>query len=145
MHHETESPAHLWVAFLFPVIIIGLRVVFDRLDRMSIRDEVTRHGCTLQSIHWDPFGGWWLGKGVRSYQVVYQSPSGRSITGTCVSSLMFGIKWLNDGPVDHGGKPKDTLPAIATSADSESTCLSCGAVMPARVKRCKACGWSYTE
>jgi hypothetical protein len=126
-----------------PFLIIVLRISADRWDRANIRDELQRLGCTLHSIHWDPFGAWWLGKGKRSYQVVYVTRSGREKTGTCVVSAIFGIKWLSDSPAGHESQTADTLRAIERDNTTESSCLSCGSVMRSNVTQCPRCGWTY--
>ncbi len=137
-----QNASSSWVLAL-PILLITLRIGADCWDRANIRDELQRHGCKLRSIHWDPFGAWWLGKGKRSYQVVYASRSGREITSTCVVSLIFGIKWLSDSPAGHESQTADTLRAIERDNTTESSCLSCGAVMKSNITRCPHCGWTY--
>jgi hypothetical protein len=126
-----------WPTLAVIAVFAGGRWLLGRQDRQMIRENLEEHRCKVRAIEWNPSTSLLLGRNARSYRVVYETPSGKRMTGVCIASLLLGIKWISDGP---RGSPSG-FPA----EDSECTCLSCGAVMPAKVKRCKKCGWSYTE
>lgn len=126
-----------WPTLAIIALFAGGRWLLGRQDRQMIREQLEKHRCKLHSIECNPSASLLLGKSERSYRVHYDTPQGKRVAGVCIASLVVGIKWISDGP---RGTASD-----CAAEDAECTCLSCGTLMPANVKRCKKCGWSYTQ
>lgn len=125
-----------WPAvFIFAIFAAG-RWLLGRQDHQLIRENLQEHGCEVQSISWDTAASMLAGRNERTYRVLFYSSKGKEQTASCVVSLVTGVKWLGNGPSGSGR-------FRAREDETECTCLSCGAVMPPHVKRCKKCGWSY--
>jgi len=99
------------------VLVIGIRLAMDPIDRSRIRQYVVERGGVVESIRWNPFGRGWFGeKSDRIYEVVYRDDKGRRHDATCKTSLFTGVYWTEDttaatdlepGPRDAIERPPD--------------------------------------
>lgn len=81
----------LGIALLL-LVILGVRILVDRLDRARIRDFVSEKGGRVRDISWQPFGRGWFGeKGERVYAVAFVDASGRKREATVKTSLFSGV------------------------------------------------------
>jgi hypothetical protein len=87
-----------FVLFGFLALILGSRLLADRMDRWRINDYVKSAGASVVAIVWEPFGTGWPGsKRERIYSVTYRTAKGSLVTATCKTSLLSGVYWT-DGP-----------------------------------------------
>ena len=81
------------------VVVIGLRVLADRVDRERIRKDVVARGGEVLDISWSPFGRGWFGeKSDRIYRVTWTDASRGRHESFCKTSLFTGVYWTEDAP-----------------------------------------------
>ncbi|HKF21894.1 MAG TPA: hypothetical protein VKE93_10010 [Candidatus Angelobacter sp.] len=136
-----------YVKLIFSVVVVVLvaiaRWIADGLDRERIRDQVGRSGGKLISIKWSPFGKGWWGSIDRIYDVRYTSRHGKPVEASCKTSMFSSVYWASDHPPEGFGYTVSDEPAEPNTPAEPISCLSCGASIPARDRRCPKCGWSY--
>jgi hypothetical protein len=119
------------------ILVIGIRVWFDRLDRERIREHVESRGGKILNISWNPFGNGWPDRSARFYEVRYRTHRGRIVTAKCTISRSSGINWLREAPPG--------LPHAIEALAEPIACLGCGKQIPAQKTDCQHCGWSYAS
>jgi hypothetical protein len=131
--------------FSIPVFVwLGVRLAGRWEDGKRIGAHLQMNGCEAMRISRSSVSG--LQRGERGYQVSFRNRQGQAVEGACAVSLLGGVRWtshtLGFELVDEHGEPVPTNPE---ALEEESTCLTCGGVIPARKSRCPRCGWSYKD
>jgi len=93
------------LAVILLSVVIGIRVVLDRVDRGRIRAYVADRDGYVEEIRWDPFGYGWLGDANRIYRVTYVNRKGNRHVATCKTSILAGIYWAEYVKVSGDSPP----------------------------------------
>ena len=96
------------LAVILLSVVIGIRVVLDRVDRGRIRAYVADRDGYVEEIRWDPFGYGWFGDPYnRIYRVTYVNRKGNRHVATCKTSILAGIYWAEDVKVSSASPPAE--------------------------------------
>jgi hypothetical protein len=81
--------------FGFSAIAFAIFMLFaiPKFDRQRIREHVEANGGKVVDIAGRWFGR--VGGRSRTYDVTYKTRHGKSITATCVTSMMSGVHWVS--------------------------------------------------
>jgi hypothetical protein len=94
------------LAVILLSVVIGIRVVLDRVDRGRIRAYVADRDGYVEEIRWDPFGYGWFGATYnRIYRVTYVNRKGNRHVATCKTSALAGVYWAEDAKVSGDSPP----------------------------------------
>lgn len=95
----------LFILFIIAVSL-AFRFLAGSLDRVRIRQYISRLNGELLSANWDPFGPGWFGeKNDRIYRIRYRDRDGCVHTAHVKTSMMSGVYLTND-EIISGPQPK---------------------------------------